>query len=354
MSEEIPYKKLALNAFITSFLIGLLAIATHALINSKSPLWLIQIGSLVSGLFLTVSFMNIIVLAMLEKRSRKRAFALYRYALSFTGASLIAIASYFLSTHFHKQHDGMLRFVKQRPLADEHVRIYVFFILIFAINSIVLLIHNMLLMKDLKNKVELENTQLKLKNLEATYEQLKQQIHPHFLFNSLSTLKSLIQRNSQTAENYLIQLSGFLRTSMDQTKTDLIPLDEELTICRQYLEMQKMRFGDTLNFNIDIPSEELKSYVPFFSILPLLENAIKHNVLTSQKPLKITIRFDNGYIEVKNRKQLRESVEEGLNSGLNNLKRRYQMLANEEVLIQDNEDWFSVKIKLLGNENRNH
>lgn len=346
MSEEIPYKKLALNAFVASFLVGLLAIATHALMNSKSVLWLIQIGSLVAGLFLLVSFMNIGVLAV-EKSRQKPAFTFSRYALSFAGAVVVAIASYFLATHLHKQHDSILRFVKQRPLANEHVRIYVFFILIFAINSIVLLIHNLLLMKDLKNKVELENTELKLKNLEATYEQLKQQIHPHFLFNSLSTLKSLIQRNPQTAENYLVQLSGFLRTSMDQTKTDLIALEEELTICRQYLDMQKMRFGDTLNFSIDIPKEELKSRVPFFSILPLLENAIKHNALTYQKPLEIAIRFDDGYVEVKNRKQLRESVEQGLNSGLNNLKRRYRILANEEVLVRDNPDWFSVKIKLL-------
>jgi LytS/YehU family sensor histidine kinase len=205
----------------------------------------------------------------------------------------------------------------------------------------------MLLMKDLKNKIELENSELKLKNLEATYEQLKQQVHPHFLFNSLSTLKSLIQRDPVTAENYLIKLSGFLRTSMDQSKPDLITLDEELAICKQYLEMQKMRFGDTLDFRIDIPPGELKFHVPFFSILPLLENAIKHNALTKQKPLEITICFDQGYIEIRNRKQLRKSVDPGLNSGLNNLKRRYLMLANEEVLIRDSEDWFSVKIKLL-------
>lgn len=354
MSKKTLYKKLALNAFSTSFLIGLLAIATHALMNSKSVIWLIQIGSLVAGLFLIVSFMNILVLLGLEKSRQKPPFTLLRYILSFLGASIIAVISYSLSTHFHTEHNEMMRFVKQRPLADEHVRIYVYFILIFAINSIVLLIHNMLLMKDLKNKAELENAELKLKNLEATYEQLKQQIHPHFLFNSLSTLKSLIQRNPQTAENYLIQLSGFLRTSMDQTKTDLVTLGEELGICKQYLEMQKMRFGDTLNFSIDIPIEELKSCVPFFSILPLLENAIKHNALTNQKPLEITIQFDDGYVEIKNRKQLRESVEQGLNSGLNNLKKRYQMLANEEVLVRDDEHWFSVKIKILKDENRNH
>ncbi|ASS48466.1 MAG: hypothetical protein A3D31_08105 [Candidatus Fluviicola riflensis] len=354
MSEKIPYKKLALNAVITSCLVGLLAIATHAVMNLKSLWWLIQIGSLITVLFLVVSFMNIAVLAVLEKNSQKPVFTLLRYVVSFAGASVIAIASYYISAHFHQEHNGILRFVKQRHLTDDYLRIYAFFILIFAINSIVLLIHNILLMKDLKNKVELENTELKLKNLEATYEQLKQQIHPHFLFNSLSTLKSLIQRNPQTAENYLIKLSGFLRTSMDQARTDLVTLDEELSICRQYLEMQKMRFGDSLNFSIDIPTEKLKFHVPFFSILPLLENAIKHNAFTTPKPLEISIYYEDGYVEIKNRKQLRESVEEGLSSGLNNLKRRYQMLANEEVLIENNENWFSVKIKLLRNENRNH
>lgn len=354
MSEKLPYKKLCVNAFITSCLIGLIAIATHALMSSKSLLWLIQIGCLVAGLFLVISFLNILVLVAIEKSRQKSFFTFMRYALSFVGASMVAIAGYFVSTHFHREHDGMIQFVKQKPFADDNVRIYAFFMLIFAINSIVLLIHNLLLMKDLKNKVELENTELKLKNLEANYEQLKQQIHPHFLFNSLSTLKSLIQRNPRIAEDYLIKLSGFLRTSIDQTKPDLIMVEEELNICRQYLEMQKMRFGDHLNFSIAIPPEALKTYVPFFSILPLLENSIKHNALTAQKPLEIIIRFSEGYIEVKNRKQLRESVEKGMNSGLNNLKKRYQILADEEVLIQDSEAFFSVKIKTLAHENRNY
>jgi two-component system LytT family sensor kinase len=347
MAERIPYKNLALNAFVTSFLTGLLAIATHSLMNSKSVLWLLQIGSLVTGLFLIISFMNIGVLAALAGNRHKPVFTFPRYLLSFAGASFIAIVTYLLSVHFQKEHEGMLRFVKQRPLADDHLKLYAFFILMFAINSIVLLVHNILLMKDLKNKVELENAELKLKNLEATYEQLKQQIHPHFLFNSLSTLKSLIQRDPQTAENYLLKLSGFLRTAMDQTESNLVTLDEELSICNQYLEMQQMRFGETLRFSVDIPPAALKSRVPFFSILPLLENAVKHNALTAQRPLEITIRFENEYIEVKNRKQLRESVERGLNSGLNNLKKRYQLLADEEVLILDSEDWFRVKIKTL-------
>ncbi len=347
MSEQIPYKKLAINAFITSCLVGLLAIATHALMNSKSLLWLFQIGCLVTGLFLVISFMNILVLMILEKRRKWHSFGISRYVLSFIGASIAALLTFIVSTHFHREHDDMLRFVKQRPLADTGMRIYAFFILIFAINSIVLLIHNLLLMKDLKNKVELENAELKLQNLEATHEQLKQQIHPHFLFNSLSTLKSLIQRDSDVAEEYLLKLSGFLRTSMDQSKPDLIGLKEELAVSRQYLEMQKMRFGDTLDFNITVPDEDLETRVPFFSILPLLENAIKHNALTPQQPLEINIRSVNGYVEVLNRKQLRESVEESLNSGLNNLKRRYLILAGEEVIVQDSPDWFSVKIKLL-------
>ncbi|TSJ47810.1 sensor histidine kinase [Fluviicola chungangensis] len=348
---EIPYKKLTINAFVTSCLIGLLAIATHALMNTKSWLWLIQIGSLVAGLFLMTSFINIFVLFLLEKSGQKTTFTASRYTLSFIGVSLLAIASYFLSIRFHSEHDGMLRFVKPRPLTENHLRMYVFFILIFAINAIVLLIHNLLLMKDLKNKVELENAALKLKNLEATYEQLKQQIHPHFLFNSLSTLKSLIQRNRETAEDYLVKLSGFLRITMDQTKTDLVIVEEELVICKQYLEMQKIRFGDSLNYRIEIPDEDQKAHIPFFSILPLLENAIKHNSLTFQKPLEITLSSNNGFIQVKNRKQLRESVEQGMNSGLNNLKQRYWMLSNEEVVIEDSSEWFSVKIKLLRDEN---
>ncbi len=310
---------------------------------------------MIAGLFLVISAINILVLFILENTRQKSTFTFSRYVLSFVCVSIVAGVGYFLSDHFQQEPNGMLRLVRQKPFAEDNWRGYAFFILILAINSIVLLIQNLLLMKDLKNKVELENTELKLKNLEATYEQLKQQIHPHFLFNSLSTLKSLIQRNPKTAEEYLIKLSGFLRTSMDQTKPDLVTLKEELEICRQYLEMQKMRFGDTLNYSIEIPSVEASiRSIPFFSILPLLENAIKHNSLTTKQPLDITIRSIDGYIEVVNRKQFRESVEQGLNSGLNNLKRRYRILSDDDVLIQESENWFSVKIKMLSNENRNH
>src|SRR5699024_4218030 len=152
--------------------------------------------------------------------------------------------------------------------------------LFFAINTIILIIQNLHIVREKKSIIELENARLKLRNAEAMYQKLKQQIDPHFLFNSLNTLKTLTKKEPRTATDYVILLSCLLRSSHSSTKVNTVKLSEELELCKGYLEMQKIRFRSRMEYDFNIPEEvQATGFVPPFSIQLLLENAIKHNCM---------------------------------------------------------------------------
>jgi LytS/YehU family sensor histidine kinase len=225
----------------------------------------------------------------------------------------------------------------------------------FALNTIVLIIQDLILLRDKKTIVEIENAQLKIKNVEAINQQLKQQIHPHFLFNSLNTLKTLIKKHPDKAEDYLIMLSDFLRASISTDTPNIVKLKDEIKLCLDYLEMQKVRYGKAIQYTINIPEDiQDSAFVPVFSLLPLLENAIKHNILTNELPLHIKIEHENYRIVTINNIQPRLSSEPSTGLGLENLAERYKILSGDKIIINNSENIFSVSIKILDNENSNY
>jgi len=211
-----------------------------------------------------------------------------------------------------------------------------------------------MLLREKKAIIESENAQLKIKNIEATYNQLKQQIHPHFLFNSLNTLKTLIRKHPQDAEVYLKKLSDFLRASITLNNENLVKLSDELKFCLDYLELQKGRFGEALKYSIAIPEEVKSGYVPVFSVQHLMENAIKHNALTIENPLLIEVNYDNMRIVVTNNLQSKGKTEETTARGLANLAERYKILSGDEIILQPDDNHFSVSLKILDHEDSNH
>jgi LytS/YehU family sensor histidine kinase len=211
-----------------------------------------------------------------------------------------------------------------------------------------------MLLREKKAIIESENAQLKIKNIEATYNQLKQQIHPHFLFNSLNTLKTLIRKQPKNAEVYLKKLSDFLRTSITLNNENLAKLSDELKFCLDYLELQKGRFGEALIYSVEIPEEAISGFVPVFSVQHLLENAIKHNALTVENPLLIEIKYDNNRIIVSNNIQVKDLTEETTGRGLANLAERYKILSGDEIIFQSDDNHFSVSLKILNHEDSNH
>ena len=225
-----------------------------------------------------------------------------------------------------------------------------------SINLVIIFLLEILVLKDKKRIVEEENSTLRMFNLEAKHSQLKQQLHPHFLFNSLSTLRSLIKRSPQQAEEYLEKLSELLRFSINSDSHTVIGLDEELELTEIYLKMQQVRFGNALNFIIDIPPEMRGvGKVPIYSVQLLVENAIKHNVLTASQPLEILIipGKENDSISIENNIQPKLTIEGGRGVGLSNLAERYRLLNNEAINIDRTDDRFIVTIKVINNESRN-
>lgn len=232
---------------------------------------------------------------------------------------------------------------------------FVTIVMAISLNTVILIILDLILLKEKKTKIEIENAQLRLKNSEAQNQQLKQQIHPHFLFNSLNTLKSLINKSPDVAEDYLIKLSDFLRTSVSAGNDNIVKLKEELKLCLNYLEMQKIRYGRAIQFNVDIPEKIYPTgFVPVFSLQLLTENAIKHNALTNESPLQIQIKYDEGWITVINNLQPKLTTETTTGSGLTNLAERYKILSGDEIIIRTTANHFSVSIKILRNEDNNH
>jgi LytS/YehU family sensor histidine kinase len=199
-----------------------------------------------------------------------------------------------------------------------------------------------------KSEIELENTRLKMSHLLARHQHLQHQLQPHFLFNSLNTLKSLIRTSSGKAEEYLMHLSFFLRSSLAKNELALITLAEEWQLCNYYFEMQKIRYGNAFYYSMQIPDEALATVqVPAFSLQLLAENAIKHNALTIEKPLHIQIAYDGEYICVKNNKQAKAITEPASAIGLKNLSERYRMISGNDIEVIDAEHHFIVKIKAL-------
>jgi hypothetical protein len=198
----------------------------------------------------------------------------------------------------------------------------------------------------LQKKSAVENETLRAENISTRYEALKNQLDPHFLFNSLNTLKSLIEIDVDKAGDFVHQLSTVLRYTL---KTEeMVTLAQELDCVRPYCQMMKMRYGDNLIFDHHIDHEKYDNYnVLPLSIQGLIENAIKHNVVSSKQPLTICIHTDDdNHLIVSNKIQPKIGKEEGTGIGLANLSERYRIKWNENVEIFNDGKIFSVTLPL--------
>lgn len=232
-------------------------------------------------------------------------------------------------------------------LAAESYRNYAFGL---AITLIVVLIFHVVYFYNKIQKKKVKESQIVAKTESAKFESLKNQLDPHFLFNSLNVLTSLIGENPGQAEKFTTKLSKVYRYVLEQKDKDLILLNEELAFARSYMQLLQMRFEDAVQFTIpDKGSQEDMKIVPL-SLQLLLENAVKHNVITSGQPLAIEIYEKDGYLVVENNKNPKASLEKSTKVGLRNIKQRYQLVTDRQVLVEDDARRFRVKLPLLTRE----
>ena len=180
------------------------------------------------------------------------------------------------------------------------------------------------------------------------YEHLKSQVNPHFLFNTLNTLANLIAKDQEKAISYTEDLSRLYQQILAYRDNDLILLSEEIAILDNYFLIQKGRFSDALKLNIDISSAILrtKKIVPM-ALQILIENAIKHNVVSASEPLVIFITTDDQEIVISNKVRPKMSREKGEGLGLVNIKKRYELLTKKTVIYGLQDDEFIVRLPLL-------
>lgn len=225
----------------------------------------------------------------------------------------------------------------------------------WLMNTFIILLYHYNFLQQAKIQSEFENLELKAIISETANQVLKQQIHPHFLFNVLNTVKTLYKQDVRQGETYLVHLANFLRASLSNPAARIVRLEDELQLCWDYIEMQRVRFGKALTYQADVPLEIARQkYVPHFSLQALLENAIKHNDLTEESPLNIQIVVEGDYIKVINNLQSRHFKEPSTGQGLPNLAERYRLLSGDEIHITQTETCFAVRIKLLDDEGNNH
>jgi hypothetical protein len=228
---------------------------------------------------------------------------------------------------------------------DVHAASYYTFGLVITL-IVSLVFHTIYFYKALTEK-KVKEQQIVAKTETAKYESLKSQIDPHFLFNSLNVLTSLISENPKLAEKFTTKLSKVYRYVLEQKNKDLIELDEELAFAKTYMELLKMRFENAVTFEIPEKSSDSEFKILPLSLQLLLENTIKHNVVSEENPLKVTITEDNGYLVVSNNFNPKSIMENGTKIGLKNIIDRYHLITLKKVVVEKSTENFIVKLPLL-------
>ena len=230
---------------------------------------------------------------------------------------------------------------------QNHLWEFTFFVIIsFGVSAF---LHARSFMIEWKKSVKQETTKQEIvaKTETAKFESLKNQLDPHFLFNSLNVLTSLIGENPNQAEKFTTKLSKVYRYVLEQRNKDLVPIQEELDFAKTYMELLRMRFEDAIEFNIteNVSNPQLK-IVPL-SLQLLLENAVKHNVVSPSKPLVINIYEDNRSLVIENNINPKEAIGKSTKVGLQNIADRYGLITDRGVKIENNKKTFKVSLPLL-------
>lgn len=290
----------------------------------------------------TLHLANAVVFFTMDRVFNSTRMSPKRLAVGFTASFFVSLLVIF-----------MLRIVEdvviegeslQRFFAEEDISNYYLAIIITMI--ITLLIHAFYFYKRYQEN-RVKEQKIIAGTASAKFETLKNQIDPHFLFNSLNVLSSLIEENPESAQRFTTSLSKVYRYVLEQKDKELVSVEEELTFARTYMNLLRMRFENSITFELPeiVPGDDAK-VVPL-SLQLLLENTIKHNVVSQQKPLHIKIYLEDGYLLVQNILQKKEVLQDRRGVGLQNIVSRYAIITDRRVLAEETKDYFTVKIPVL-------
>lgn len=269
---------------------------------------------------------------------RKRLFYQSIAMVVFTVATNMMMSIFFKKTY---EDEGFNLTITDRLIHSNSAALFCT-IMIIAIYESIFFSHQ------LKHSIE-ETENLKRENLNAQLDALRTQVNPHFLFNNLNTLVSLIPEDPKQATEFVQQLSKLYRHILEVKDEKSILLKDELAVLRAYAFLLQTRFGNNLSVNIDVPEEKLNKKIVPLSLQLLMENAIKHNIVSTDKPLHINVYAENGSLVVDNNLQMKKQISESTGIGLDNIRNRYKLLSDVPVKVTETESNFTVSIPLIEN-----
>jgi 2TM domain/Histidine kinase len=298
---------------------------------------------------LTLYFSNAAIFIYLDKVFKSDRYTPRRLLIGFITSFLVSIAVIFLLRVFEDviiEGRSMSTFLGEEQLSNYLVAIIMTFFVTLAFHAFYFY------------KAYTENRVKEQKVIAGTasakFESLKNQIDPHFLFNSLNVLSSLIEENPDSAQKFTTSLSKIYRYVLEQKDKELVSVEEELAFAKTYMNLLKMRFENSITYELPVEKDWIASSLAMteakvvpLSLQLLLENTIKHNVVSEQKPLHVKIYIENNYLIVENNLQKKEVLQDRKGVGLQNIVNRYALISERKVLVDETQASFKVKIPIL-------
>jgi histidine kinase/2TM domain-containing protein len=285
---------------------------------------------------------NAMVFILLDKVFASDRFNIRRILIGFGSSFIMSILVIFLLRIFEEVVINKLTF--EVFLANEHAGNYLVAIIITFI--ITLLAHGIYFYRSYQEN-RVKQHKIIAGTASAKFESLKNQIDPHFLFNSLNVLSSLIEENPESAQKFTSSLSKIYRYVLEQRDKELVSIEEELAFAKTYMNLLKMRFENSIFYELPEKVNNPEAKVVPLSLQLLLENTVKHNVVSEKKPLHIRIFEQNNCLVVQNDLQKKEVLKDRQGVGLQNIISRYAILSDRKVRITQSEKEFTVELPLL-------
>lgn len=265
-----------------------------------------------------------------------------RFVLTLSSSLIYTVFIFFIISYgfsYYKFGTDLATFVQQLNVA--------FFTSVIVITMLIGLFMHGRSFLDSWRETEIEAERLKVENLSSKYETLKNQVNPHFLFNSLNVLSNLVYKDQDMAAHFIKEMSKVYRYVLDTKDKEVVSLTTELDALKAYIYLCKIRFGENLNVDINLTNQDQIMVAPL-TLQMLVENAIKHNVISKAKPLSIQLFQDEkGFIIVKNNKQSKRTPVASSGIGIPNIQARYRYISQKDISIIDSNDYFTVKIPIV-------
>ncbi|MEQ6124505.1 histidine kinase [Pseudotenacibaculum sp. MALMAid0570] len=344
VNKEKRIQYLGFNDFWFS-VIGVLILSFTAayVLNDSSNLSLIEaILTLVASSFFSACnwFINRAVLIRLRKKYPALKDSFTRIFLLFLVITVTILVIDFIGVHLFSLLSDSVEYHFQERIRSLVITILLTIMIMAIYEAIYFFVQ-------LKKSIR-DEEQAKQAIVQAQLDALRNQAQPHFFFNTLNTLRDIIDQNpKEDAKQFVDKLADIYRFLLESGNANLIALKDELKFAKAYIHIQSERFGENLKLHWNLPKDSLDAMVVPMSLQLLIENAIKHNVISKSKPLEVTISIQDDYIVVMNPIQKKSTQLPSTKVGLQNIKKRYALMSDRSIAISNDENLFSVSLPLL-------